>query len=69
MTGTGTSQEEFKVTNDFNFLKDLSRNKLCILALRFRSDLFDPKTQNHRNSSNYFEDFVRLRRKDRAKMA
>ncbi len=46
--------------------KDLSRNKLCILALRFWSDLFDPKTQNHRNSSNYFEDFAV---EDRSKMA
>jgi len=50
----------------FEIVKDLSRNKLCILVLRFRSDLFDPKTQNYRNSSNYFEDFAV---EARAKMA
>ncbi len=33
-------------------------NKFAELALRFRSDLFDPRLQNHRNSSNYFEDFA-----------
>jgi len=33
-------------------------NKFAELALRFSSDLFDPKLQNHRNSINYFEAFA-----------
>jgi len=41
-------------------------NKFAELALRFRSDLLDPKSQNHRNSINYFEDFVI---EDRGKIA
>ena len=41
-------------------------NKFAELALRFRSYLFDPKLQNHRNSVNYFEDFAV---EDRVKIA
>ena len=46
--------------------KGRGRNNFLKLALRFRSDLFDLKIQNHRNSFAYFEDFVF---EDRAKMA
>ena len=38
--------------------KGRGRNNFLKLALRFRSDLFDLKIQNHRNSFAYFEDFV-----------
>ncbi len=47
-------------------VKGRGRNNFLKLALRFRSDLFDLKIQNHRNSLTYFEDFVF---EDRSKMA
>ncbi len=54
----------------FNYIllraKGQGRNNFLKLALRFRSNLFDLKIQNRRNSRTYFEGFVL---EDRAKMA
>ena len=55
-----------KISHFWMDTKGRGRNNFLKLALRFRSDLFDLKIQNHSNSLNYFEDFVF---EDRAKMA